>query len=154
MMRGSSFLLEKSVRNFKSLIIAISEMKPKLWEIDVDDYNEENISLLSNCKEDIIEVLGEDNAKTWNTLVTKIMLGVFANVPAYDGNFKKFLKKNNYCQIFNKISMIELKNFYKENKKIFDSFKIKTFDLLTSKKTNIIYTKAKLIDMCGFISGQ
>ena len=33
------------------------------------------------------------------------MLGVFANVPAYDDNFKKFLKKNNYCQTFNKTSL-------------------------------------------------
>jgi len=93
MMRGSSFLLEKSVKNYKNLITAISKMNPKLWEIDVDDYNEENISLLLNCKQDIIEALSKDNAKTWNTLVTKIMLGIFANVPAYDDNFKKFLKK-------------------------------------------------------------
>lgn len=154
MMRGSSFLLEKSARNYRNLIIAISKMNPKLWEIDVDDYNEENISLLLNCKQDIIEALGKDNAKTWNKLVTKVMLGVFANVPAYDDNFKKFLKKNNYCQTFNKTSLNQIKIFYEENKEIFDSFEIHTFDFLTSKETDTIYTKAKLIDMCGFMDGQ
>lgn len=38
MMRGSSFLLEKSARNYGKLIIEISKMKPKLWEIDIDNY--------------------------------------------------------------------------------------------------------------------
>lgn len=81
MMRGSSFLLEKSVRHYKNLIIAISEMDPKLWEIDVNNYTNENIQMLLKCKKDIIQALGEEKNPT-DTLVTKIMLGVFANVPA------------------------------------------------------------------------
>ncbi|RKY36479.1 MAG: hypothetical protein DRP78_03505 [Candidatus Omnitrophota bacterium] len=36
MLRGSSFLLEKSLKNYTELIIAISKMNPTLWEIDVD----------------------------------------------------------------------------------------------------------------------
>ena len=154
MMRGSSFLLEKSVKNYKNLIVAISKMNPKLWEIDVDKYDEKNIDLLLNCKEEIIDALDRNNAETWDTLVTKIMLGVFANVPAYDAYFKKFLKNKNYCQTFNKKSLVEINEFYKENKEIFDSFKIHTFDFLTSQETDIIYPKAKLIDMCGFMDGQ
>lgn len=53
MMRGSSFLLEKSVRNYKKLIEVISEMDPKLWEIDIANYNEKNIKLLLDCKKQI-----------------------------------------------------------------------------------------------------
>jgi len=153
MMRGSSFLLEKSVKNYKNLIVAISKMNPKLWEIDVDKYDEDNIKLLLNCKQQIIEVLGKEN-KPSDTLVTKIMLGVFANIPAYDAYFKKFLKKKGHCQTFNKKSLLKIKEFYEENKKTFDSFKIHTFDFLTPQKTDIIYPKAKLIDMYGFIDGQ
>ena len=149
MMRGSSFLLEKSVRNYKNLIIAISKMSPKLWEIDVEDYNEENISLLLNCKQQIINALGKEN-KPSDTLVTKIMLGVFANIPAFDQNFKKSLK----VRSVNKKSLSKIKEFYEENKDVFDSFKIHTFDFLTSKDTDNIYTKAKLVDMCGFMDGQ
>ncbi len=149
MMRGSSFLLEKSVRNFSNLIIAISKMNPKLWEIDVADYNEENISLLLNCKQQIINALGKEN-KPSDTLATKIMLGVFANIPAFDQYFRKSLKVHSV----NKKSLLKIKEFYLENKEDFDSFKIHTFDFLTSKETNNIYTKAKLIDMCGFIAGQ
>jgi len=149
MMRGSSFLLEKSVRNFSNLIITISKMNPKLWEIDVADYNEENISLLLGCKQQIINALGKEN-KPSDTLVTKIMLGVFANIPAFDQYFRKSLKVHSV----NKKSLLKIKEFYIQNKEDFDSFKIHTFDFLTSTETNTIYTKAKLIDMCGFIAGQ
>ena len=153
MMRGSSFLLEKSMRNFSNLIITISKMNPKLWKIDVADYNEENISLILDCKQQIINALGKENRPS-DTLVTKIMLGVFANIPAFDQYFKKFLKNNGYCQTPNKKSLKQLNEFYLKNKNDFDFFKIHTFDFLTSKETENIYTKAKLIDMCGFMDGQ
>ncbi|MBI2558159.1 hypothetical protein HYW20_02445 [Candidatus Woesearchaeota archaeon] len=149
MMRGSSFLLEKSVRNYKNLILAISKMNPKLWEIDVKNYNEENISFLLNCKQQIISALGKEY-KPSDTLITKIMLGVFANIPAFDQYFRKSLKVHSV----NKKSLLKIRDFYEENKNVFDSFKIYTFDFLTAKETDIIYTKAKLIDMCGFIDGQ
>ena len=149
MMRGSSFLLEKSVKNYKNLIVAISKMNPRLWEIDVDKYDEDNINLLLNCKQQIIEVLGKEN-KPSDTLVTKIMLGVFANIPAYDQYFRKSLNLHS----LNKKSLLKIKKFYKESKETFDSFKIHTFDFLTSQETDIIYPKAKLIDMCGFMAGQ
>ncbi len=153
MMRGSSFLLEKSIRNFSKLITTISKMDPKLWEIDLNNYNDKNISHLLECKQQIINSLGKENNPT-DTLITKIMLGIFANIPAYDNYFKKFLKKNNYSQTFNASSLKQLQNFYKKNKKDFDTFKIHTFNFLTGKKTKISYTKAKLIDMHGFINGQ
>ena len=149
MMRGSSFLLEKSVKNYTNLIIAISKMDRKLWEIDVDNYTEENINLLLDCKQRIIEALGKENNPS-DTLVTKIMLGVFANIPAFDQYFKKSLK----VYLVSKKSLLKIKEFYEKNKSIFDSFEILTFDFLSSKETNIVYSKAKLIDMCCFIDGQ
>ena len=149
MMRGSSFLLEKSVKNYKNLIVTISKMNPKLWEIDVDTYDEDNIKLLLNCKQQIIEVLGKEN-KPSDTLVSKIMLGIFANIPAYDKYFRKSLKLHS----LNKKSLLKIKKFYEENKETFDSFKIHSFDFLTSQETDIIYPKAKLIDMCGFMDGR
>ena len=149
MMRGSSFLLEKSVRNFRELITCISKMDSRLWEIDVDNYNDENISILLDCKQQIINSLGEKNNPS-DTLITKIMLGVFANVPAFDTYFRKSLKVHS----FNKKSLLKIKDFYEDNKSVFDSYQIHTFDFLSSKESDIIYTKAKLIDMCGFMGGQ
>ena len=149
MMRGSSFLLEKSVRNFRELITCISKMDSRLWDIDVDNYNDKNISILLDCKQQILNSLGEENNPS-DTLITKIMLGVFANVPAFDTYFRKSLK----VYSFNKKSLLKIKNFYEDNKSVFDSYQIHTFDFLSSKESDIVYTKAKLIDMCGFIDGQ
>lgn len=149
MMRGSSFLLEKSVKNYEELIRTISKSDPKLWEIDVDNYNENNIKLLLNCKNNIIQALGRENNPT-DTLVTKIMLGVFANVPAFDQYFCKGFRMHT----FNEKSLLRLKTFFDENKSVFDSYKIPTFDFITSQETDILYTRAKIMDMYGFIRGM
>ena len=76
------------------------------------------------------------------------MLGIFANIPAYDQYFRKSLKLHSV----NKKSLLKIKRFYEENKETLDSFNIHTFNFLTSQETDIVYTKAKLIDMCGFIN--
>lgn len=151
MMRGSSFLLEKSARNYKKMIIEISKMEPELWEIDVGNYNKENISLLLCCKKKIVSALGADEKgyKPSDTLITKIMLGVFANVPAFDQYFRKGLGVHS----FNEKNLVKIQKFYEKNINVFDSYKVHTFDFLTAKETDLIYTKAKLIDMWGFMKG-
>lgn len=147
MYRGSSFLLERSSAFLKDLVISISKMNPKLWEIDVDSYTDDNIELLLDCKLQIVNALGADY-KPSDTLITKIMLGVFANIPAFD----KYFGDGFDIRTFNKKSLIKIKDFYDNNKAIIDGYKFYTYDFLTAKETNISYTKAKLIDMCGFIA--
>lgn len=105
--------------------------------------------LLLDCKKTIYSALGEENKPT-DTLITKIMLGVFANVPAFDQYFKKGFGVNS----FNEKTLLKIKNFYEDNMNVFNLYKIHTFDFLTGKETNFIYTKAKLIDMYGFIDGR
>lgn len=148
MMRGSSFLIQKSAKNYEQLIKIISKMEPKLWEIDVMDYNEENIKLLINCVEKIRGAFG--NNKPTDTLVTKIMLGVFANIPALDSYFKKSFK----VYSLNKNTIKIIKTFYDENSITLEDFKIYTLDFFSGKETKNLYTKAKLIDMYGFIDGK
>jgi len=148
MMRGSSFLLEKSVRNLSDLIIAISRMDSNLWEIDVPGYNSENIVILLDCKKKIINALGKGNNPS-DTLVTKIMLGVFSNVPAFDQYFRQSMS----VYSFNRNSLFKIKEFYIGNKNILDSYNIHTLDFTKGVETDIIYNKAKLIDMCCFMDG-
>lgn len=149
MMRGSSFLLNKSVKNFSNLIITISKMSSELWSIDVPNYNEKTINTLLDCKQKIIDALGTENNPS-DTLITKIMLGVFANTPAFDQFFRKSL--NVYT--VNKKSLAKIYELYIDNKDDFDSIQIYTYDFVTARESEIIYTKAKLIDMYGFIAGQ
>lgn len=152
MLRGSSFLLEKSVRYYATLIKEIVKFDKKIWDIDVDLYSDENIKLLLLCKSMICEALRDKGKDPSDILTTKIMLGVFGNIPAFDSYFKKGFHFH-YCKE-NQLKIIA--KFYKDNKKIIDSHseKIYTFDFLSGKETKIRYTKAKIIDMIGFIEGQ
>jgi len=156
MFRGSSFLLEKSARYFTPLIKKISKFDKKIWEIDADNYAGKNsIKLLLNFKKQASELLGDDK-KPSDTLITKIMLGVFGNIPAFDDFFKKFLKKEKYCQTFNETSLKQLGDYYERNSNKIKKYKHKifTFDFLTGNETKRNYTNAKIIDMIGFTEGQ
>ena len=150
MLRGSSFLLQKSVKHYAHLVSVIAKMPRVYWKIDLDTYSEKTISLLLEIHKNIFNSLGEDNEYASNTLVTKIMLGVFGNVPALDDNFCKGFgfSKNLSKSLLRKIS-----DYYQANKNEFDRHRIKTIDFGTGMETNRYYTKAKLIDMVGFVEG-
>jgi hypothetical protein len=149
MMRGSSFLLERSVSYLKTLIVDISSMDPTLWKIDVDDYNTDSIALLLDCRRRIKDALGRRYNPS-DTLVTKVMLGVFANVPAFDTYVTKSLE----VHTMNKKSLLKVKKLYEANRDIFDTYQIYTYDFSTNEQTDLMYTKAKLVDMCCFIDGR
>ena len=152
MYRGSTFLLQKSVKIFEPLIKYITSDECDVWGIDVDKYTDENINKLIICGERIVEELKiREKQKNTDTLVTKIMLGVFGNVPAFDSYFRNGSKLG----AFNKYSLEEISRFYdKHSKTISDkAIKIKTFEYHSGKASNRSYTKAKIIDMIFFIEG-
>ncbi len=149
MLRPSSFLIDKSAKHYTKLIKKISQMEPELWEIDVDNYNENNVDLLIERRNDIFEVLKTERNPT-ETLLSKIMLGVFGNVPAFDTYFKA---SNIEARSFSKKSLLKIQECYISHKSDFDSFNINTINF-SGHKTDNKYTIAKLIDMYGFIDGQ
>lgn len=153
MLRGSSFLLKKySVKIYKPLIeeIATNSKFCELWNIDLNNYNIDNIKLLLECKNIIKEKLGLKNNPS-DTLVSKIMLGIFGCVPAFDQFFKKGLNVTG----FNEKSLNYINKFYLENKDSFNKINsIYTLDFNLNKNTNIKYPLAKLLDMYGFKKGQ
>ena len=149
MLRGSSFLLEKSVKYYENLIFGISSFDNRIWTIDIDCYTDKNISMLLDCKEMIADSLGKSNNPS-DTLITKIMLGVFGNTPAFDS----FFRQGFGIQSFGRKSLTKISDFYQQNKNIIDKYDIFTFDFATGEKTKRKYTKAKLIDMIGFVEGQ
>jgi len=144
-MLRNSHLLQKSSKYFIKVIEYISNLKnTDAWEIDIDKYNDKNIRRkLSEIYFNIKIILeGTD------TLTTKIMLGVFGSIPAFDKYFKKA-----FC-ISSVDGIEEIYNFYIENKMIIDDLSdhISTIDFLTGQK-KINYPKAKIIDMYGFTKG-
>lgn len=151
MLRGSSFLLQKSVKHYEQLISVIAKMPRVCWMIDLDTYSDdETISLLLKIHEHIRYSLGEDDEYASTTLVSKIMLGVFGNVPALDDNFCKGF---GFSKHFGESLLRKISDYYQTNKDEFDRNRIKTIDFGTGMETDRYYTKAKLIDMVGFIEG-
>jgi hypothetical protein len=159
MYRGSSFLLkEKSSAHFKKLVEYLSNLDKSDWEIDVDKYDGANIERILKIYGEVKECVIDDGHRGI-TLVTKILLGVFAFVPAFDKYFC-----NTFGEIFddcgfrsvNEKSLNCIKSFYDNNKSVVDelSKNYKTLDFETGNKTDICYTKAKIIDMFGFQYGK
>ncbi|MEK7218841.1 MAG: hypothetical protein AAB728_05250 [Patescibacteria group bacterium] len=150
MLRGSSFLLEKSAPFYGRLIKGIASFDPRIWEVDVDRYDAETIPLILSCADMVREALREGGKAPSDILVTKVMLGVFGNVPAYDQFFRKALGVGKLCPK----SLSHVRAFYDRHRPLIDSYRIRTFDLHTGGKTRRLYPKAKIIDMAGFIAGQ
>ena len=83
-------------------------------------------------------------------LVTKIMLGVFGNVPAFDTNFKRGFQVSTFGpKALNKIA-----TFNDENSQVIEKHRINTLDFVSGEHTARNYTRAKVIDMAFFIEGM
>ena len=152
MLRGSSKLLQKSPAALKPLVEHIAESD--VCDIDVDNYTDENIEKLLKEYREIEGILNAMDVKPTLTLVTKIMLGVYGNIPAFDTYFTETFRNESDKSSFrrvNKKSLESIRDFYNRNKSCFD-IKIEVIDF-NNNPTELMYTKAKLIDMYGFEKG-
>lgn len=159
MFRGSSFLLQKSVKHFQKTIQYIANLDNSFWNIDVPNYDDENIQKILEFYNEIKNCLIKDNNADL-TLITKILLGVFGIVPAFDNYFCNafrgiFIGQCGFSNVSVK-SLTFIKDFYDANQETIDKLSAGTFttDFETEQKTNINYPKAKIIDMYGFILGK
>ncbi|MBX3297288.1 MAG: hypothetical protein KF762_16420 [Acidobacteria bacterium] len=159
MFRGSSFLLQKSAKHFERTIEYVAALDRTVWEIDVDDYTDENIqkiiSIYAELKGRLIH-----NANAELTLITKVLLGVFGFVPAFDSYFSETFRQisNGQCGFrrVNTKSLGFIRTFYEANQVTIDNLSNTTFtiDFATGKTTEIAYPKAKIIDMYGFAASK
>lgn len=173
MLRGSSVLFkENSPASLRNVVDCIANTKEEVWDIDVEQYENKE------CRKQIIELYdsiklaltkgssrvyckGNQIASLQNpsrTLVTKIMMGVFGIVPAFDTFF---------CDVFGSLyrgtgfhsgnfsldCLDAIYDFYLQNKQQLDSIKIAVIDFDGEPIEGMYYKKAKLIDMYGFTRG-
>lgn len=153
MLRGSSFLLQKDYKIHLFFIKKVV-MNPKYFYF----YTNSSSGLLDYSLIDGIDDLKsetkkayEDNIREINgqqtiinvtdTLASKILLGVYGNVPAYDRYFKEALSLFGIKTQFNQMGLRDLIDFYNKN---IEEFKVSQ-DLLSDDGVN--YTPMKLIDM-------
>lgn len=90
------------------------------------------------------------------TLTTKIMLGVFGNVPAIDtfvfNGLAAATGKKAYSLDLQSLEAV--RQFYLTHQKILDHAEIYTLDFLSGEPTSRRYSQAKLVDMALFMAGQ
>ncbi|MCX6431042.1 MAG: hypothetical protein NTX12_08905 [Actinobacteria bacterium] len=154
MLRGSSFLLQRSVKHFAPLVKLIATAPNELWELDVHKYDSKGLSLLMDW---VGKIRGALHPEDWepgdgvatDILVTKVLLGVFGCVPAFDTYFKKGFG----VSTFSKGSLTRIGQFYLANAEEIDALRIPTLDFDTGQQSEIFYTRAKVIDMAFFVAG-
>lgn len=146
MYRGSTVLLQRSAAHLKPVIEAIASTPAAAWSIDADGYTRGTCRLLLDTASRIRAAIP---AGATDTLVTKIMLGVFGSVPAYDTNFRRGFG----TAIPSESSLMRIGQFYRENQEVIERFRVPTLDFHSAAETDRRYPRAKVIDMIFFIEG-
>ncbi len=157
-----------NARHFGPVIREISTWKgghlfARVWDIDAQDYKDaETRQLLIRCFKAIGPLIVLSDQKARRTLVTKVMLGIFGCVPAFDDlfthTFKSLYGKTQGCAFtqFNDDALSKLADFYHHHSATIGELAsaTKTLDFETGKCTQRSYKKAKIIDMIGFQAGK
>jgi len=157
-MLRNSFLLQKSIKHLEPTILYIATLDKSVWDIDVDKYDEKNVETILGIYNGIKKHLILDGNSDL-TLITKVLLGVFGFIPAFDNFFRNSFREISGRQCgFRRVnvkSLAFIKTFYELNRTAIDSLSSETFtrDFTTGQKT-VNYPKAKIIDMYGFTAGQ
>jgi hypothetical protein len=147
MLRGSTDLLQRSIKHLERLINAIAEARPEMWTIDSNSYSDDAWDILDEFARQIRATLDPDSVS--EILVTKIMLGVFGSVPAFDGYFKKGSGLSTYSR--GQLKRVE--GFYRDHVDVIERHRWPTLSFATGTDTQWTYTRAKVIDMIFFQEG-
>lgn len=155
MIKGKcGLLLRNSPASLSDLIEYLDDGDcEKLWEIDTPNYNSTTIGILVDTYNEISKKIRAIEVTPTLTLVTKIMMGIWGCVPAFDRNFKKWIINdlNSDCHL--KESLEKISTFYNDHKTTFKNILINTIDIY-GNETSYIYSQARLIDMFGFTIGE
>lgn len=160
MYRGSSYISKRSFQIYVPFVQEISKEEwVVLWNIDsmtslVEHSNE--VVCFAQLIKRIITNEGKDvEGSITDTLVSKILLGVFGFLPGLDRYFTKGMTTLGYpVNVINSLSIQRLGDFYTQNRKILDSKNYKTLDVKTGQQTNRSYPIGRLIDIIGFEYGD
>ena len=146
MLRGSSVLLQRSVKHFAPVIEVIANAPPEAWEIDANRYSDETCQVLRDVGQRIRAAFPEGAS---DILVTKVMLGVFGSIPALDTYFKRGFG----VSTFSRSALQRVGRFYDANSELVERFRVPTLDFDTGEPTQRTYSRAKVIDMVFFVEG-
>jgi hypothetical protein len=160
MLRGSTVLHSKSYRFFIPVIEAIAEESSEIWDIDVHRYNDHTVNALLELTERVRTAItakpsaGGLAKSPTNTLVTKVLLGVFGSTPAFDTFFTRGLRLvTGKPARLNQSTLRAIADFYAANARAIDHERVRTLDFASDRLTRLRYPRAKVIDMVFLIEG-
>lgn len=146
MFRGKAALLQHSSSALVPVVELISNAPEVLWTLDVKDYDDESVSEILEFKDALaVRVPGGRS----EILTSKIMLGVFGCVPAFD----RYFRKGSGLSSFRKQALLEIREYYRGNQDVIESCRSNTMDFEGSVLGRQ-YTQAKVVDMIFFIEGN
>jgi hypothetical protein len=146
MLRGSSDLLQRSARHLAPVIEVISTAPMDVWRMDADQYGDGRCAAVFDTAGRIRSALSGGAS---DTLVTKIMLGVFGCVPAFDTYFKKGFD----VSTFGPSALRKVGEFYSAHTDLIERHRPPTIEFESGAPTQLRYTRAKVIDMIFFVAG-
>ncbi len=162
MLRGSSAMLWRSSRHLVPLVELLANDLCYLWGLDVDGYDAETVPRLREAESAVkqalrdapdvavhLELAGRKKVVASTILTTKILLAVFGCVPAFDTYFCRGFGVSK----FDPSTLFKIRDFYDANADVLDRLHIPTVDFVSGQPTDLVYPKAKLIDMVFFIEG-
>lgn len=132
MYRGSTFLFRNDYKVHEKVVREIIKYKELRGQIPTEENIDSIIKLINFIK----TAYGERNHPT-RTLITKIILGTLACVPAYDTYVVKTIKKYKLISELSANSLLSLGKLYKDNEK-------------TINTKNTKYPPMKFLDMAFF----
>ncbi|MEG0835634.1 MAG: hypothetical protein RR413_09345 [Christensenellaceae bacterium] len=154
MFRGAAFLLQKDYKVHYDVVRLMLEEKYQVLRstniqtiISTDEYTKKMFELSQKIAEiyrkKTTDFENENGRDSSDTLITKILLGVFGCTPAYDRYFKAGLRSTKIASgQYTVRSISQLLHFYNENIIAFDAIR---FEI---SKNSVEYPPMKIIDMC------
>ena len=154
MFRGAAFLLQKDYKVHLEVVhLMLNERYLILRNTNIREiaHNNEYINRIFELNQKISEIYrskttdfeNENGRNSSDTLITKILLGVFGCAPAYDRYFKSGLRSTGIASgQFSKRSIAGLIQFYEQ---YYDDFEVVRLKI---SEHGVEYPPMKIIDMC------
>jgi len=150
----SSVVRGRSVHQFKPVVELIANTQPDVWDIDAHVYSDKaRATLMSTASEIKKSLRFPPGKRPTATLATKIMLGVYGNVPAFDRRVRAGLRTHGLVGQFGHGALREIGRYYQQNADLIEEKRLLTLDFKTGQHTGRRYTRAKIIDMIFYVEG-
>jgi hypothetical protein len=147
MYRGSSELHERSAAALVPVVDLIAHSPDAPWQVDVEQYGDQCvIGNIMSFKKQLQKAVPGGHS---DVLTSKIMLGVFGCVPAFD----RYFKIGSGLTSFSDKSLQRIYGYHNENATTVRELRVNSLDFF-GNETPFRYSQAKVIDIIFYETGK